>query len=93
MLCCLYYCVCTHACRYALLEKEVHTVYDQLRAGDTRTLLLKLKQFILVENDAIPQVLEKLCLLVMSLPANYLSLGPVVTSIQVNKPSIHIHVS
>ncbi len=69
-------------CRYALLEKEVKTVYQQ-KEGDAWTLLLKLKQFIMVESDAIPQVVEKLCLLIMSLPANYLSLAPVVTSLQV----------
>ena len=46
-------------------------------------MLDKLKQFIMVDNDTLPHVLEKLCLLVMSLPANHLSIASVFAAVQV----------
>lgn len=66
---------------FAQLEKEAGAVFDT-RAKEVREVLDKLKQFLTVDNDAIPHVTEKLCLLVMSLPANQLCYQPVIAAIQ-----------
>ena len=70
-------------CRYVLLEKEVSSVFEQGGASEARLMLDKLKQFIIVDTDTLPYVLEKLCLLFMSLPANHLSIRSVFSAMQV----------
>ena len=70
-------------CRYVLLEKEVSSVFEQGGVNEARLMLDKLKQFMAVDTDTLPYVLEKLCLLFMSLPANHLSIRPVFSAVQV----------
>ena len=63
------------------------SVFEQGGANEARLMLDKLKQFIIVDTDTLPYVLEKLCLLFMSLPANYLSMRPVSAAVQVRTMS------
>ncbi|XP_064381945.1 uncharacterized protein LOC135330904 [Halichondria panicea] len=68
---------------YVLLEKQVAAVFERRgREPEPQRLLAKLKQFFKTDQITVPHILEKLCLLFMSLPANYVSLGPVFTAIQ-----------
>lgn len=68
--------------RYVLLEKEVFYAFKREGMG-AQGMLAKLKQFITVDNGTLPYALEKLCLLFMSLPAYYLSIGPVFAAMEV----------
>lgn len=68
---------------FRVLEKEVAATGEAKRPDvHIKAALGKLQQFTCVDNDAIPHVLEKLCLIVMSLPANELALRPVDTAIK-----------